>query len=235
MSRKLNISLLPILLLLLLSSSLLQSILAVQYKIINTVPNSPGGSRFNSKIGVRFTLKTMKTINTFIWKTFKQYSDTQRKNVPILTVNITDLEDGALGETGGDNIYISSTGIEYFPRGQAKYWFTSLMYHEMTHIFQWSGRGTAPGGLTEGVADYIMVKSNYYDPSSYTKPGEGNTWDEGYGVTARFLEYCDSLRDGFTAELNNKMREVYKDEYFEDLLGKSLELVWSEYKAKYGN
>ncbi|KAL6494669.1 hypothetical protein OROGR_031469 [Orobanche gracilis] len=198
---------------LLLLSSLLQSILTVQYKVVNTVPDSPGGSRFNSKIGVRFTPKTMRDINTFIWKTFKQYSDTQRKQVPVLTVNITDLEDGALGETGGENIYIRSTGIQYFPRGEAN-------------------RAEA---LTEGVADYIMVKSNYYDPSSYTKPGEGNTWDEGYGVTARFLEYCDSLREGFTAELNNKMREVYKDEYFEDLLGKSLARVWSDYKAKYGN
>ncbi|GFP84618.1 basic secretory protease [Phtheirospermum japonicum] len=206
----------------------------VDYKVVNTVPNSPGGRRFDEEIGVPFTLETMKTINLFIWKIFKQNTDAQRKQVPLLTLNITKLEDGIMGETGENNVYISSTCIQqYFPPGPIKFWFASLLYHEMTHIFQWSGQGTAPGGLTEGIADYVMVKSNYYDPNDYTKPGEGNSWDEGYGVTARFLEYCDSLRDGFTADLNNMMREVYKDEYFQDLLGISLDQVWSDYKAKY--
>ncbi|GFP84621.1 basic secretory protease [Phtheirospermum japonicum] len=176
----------------------------------------------------------MKTINLFIWKVFKQNTDAERKQVPLLTVNITELSDGAMGETGENNVYISAASIqEYFPPGQAQFWFASLLYHEITHIFQWSGQGTAPSGLTEGMADYVMVKSNYYDPNNYDKPGDGNSWDEGYGVTARFLEYCDSLRDGFTADLNNMMREVYKDEYFQDLLGISLDQVWSDYKAKY--
>ncbi|KAK6159291.1 hypothetical protein DH2020_006605 [Rehmannia glutinosa] len=235
MSKKLHNDISLLSLLLLLSLSLLQTILAVEYTVTNTVPDTPGGSRFDAEIGVQYTINTVKTINQFIWKVFKQNSDAQRKHVPVLTVNITELNDGALGETGGDTIYISAMGIQSFPPGQARFEFTSLMYHETTHIFQWSGQGTAPGGLTEGVADYIMVKSKYYDPGSYTKPGEGNKWDEGYGVTARFLEYCDGLRDGFTADLNNKMREVYKDEYFEELLGKPLDQVWSEYKAKYAN
>ncbi|KAL0422576.1 UNVERIFIED_CONTAM: Basic secretory protease [Sesamum latifolium] len=149
-----------------------------------TKPQHPGGRRFNTEIGVPFTLQTMGTINNFIWKLFRQPSDSQRKYVPVLN---------------------------------------------------WSGQGTAPGGLTEGIADYVMIKSTYYDPQGYTKPGQGGRWDEGYGVTARFLEYCDSLRNGFTPELNNKMRKVYKDEYFQELLGKPLRQVWSEYKAKYGN
>ncbi|KAL2254599.1 uncharacterized protein LOC105169882 [Sesamum indicum] len=219
---------------LLLSSSLLQGIVAVQYTVTNTASNTPGGMRFDTEIGVPFTLQTMGTINNFIWKLFQQPSDSQRKNVPILNVYISDFND-AFGYTNGDNINISAIGLASFPPGRAKFEFTSLMYHEMTHIFQWSGKGTAPGGLTEGIADYVMIKSTYYDPEGYTKPGEGGRWDEGYGVTARFLEYCDSLRSGFTPELNNKMREVYKDEYFQELLGKPLPQVWSEYKAKYGN
>ncbi|KAL0384269.1 UNVERIFIED_CONTAM: Basic secretory protease [Sesamum radiatum] len=219
---------------LLLSSSLLQGILAVQYKVTNKAPNTPGGRRFDTEIGVPFTLQTMGTINNFIWKLFRQPSDSQRKYVPVLNVYISNFND-AFGYTNGDNINISTIGLQSFPPGRAKFEFTSLMYHEMTHIFQWSGQGTAPGGLTEGIADYVMIKSTYYDPEGYTKPGQGGRWDEGYGVTARFLEYCDSLRNGFTPELNNKMRKVYKDEYFQELLGKPLRQVWSEYKAKYGN
>ncbi|KAI3445932.1 hypothetical protein Pfo_002597 [Paulownia fortunei] len=214
--------------------SLIQVIGAVQYIVTNNAPNTPGGARFDSEIGVPWTIQTMGTINRFIWKLFQQKSADQRKYVPVLNVYISDFND-ALGETSGDNINISTIGLQSFPPGRAKFEFTSLMYHEMTHIFQWSGKGTAPGGLTEGVADYVMIKSNYYDPDGYTKPGEGGRWDEGYGVTARFLEYCDSLRNGFTVKLNNKMREVYKDEYFLDLLGKPLDQVWSDYKAKYGN
>ncbi|CAA0806795.1 Plant basic secretory protein (BSP) family protein [Striga hermonthica] len=133
----------------------------------------------------------------------QQGTKPERKRVVLLTVNITTLNERSMAEVGGDNVYVD--------------WMT----------------GTAPGGLTEGVADYVMVKSGYYDLGSYDKPRDGNRWDEGYGVTARFLKYCDPLSDGFTAELNNKMREVYRDEYFEELLGKPLGHVWREYKEKY--
>lgn len=222
--------------LLLISSSLLQGILCVEFIVINSAPNTPGGHRFDTEIGIPFTISKAKEINKFIWKLFKQNTPALRKNVPVMKINITTLTDGAWGETGDNTVYIDTNAIQnYFPAGGAQFEFTSLLYHEMTHIFQWSGQGTAPGGLTEGVAEYVKIKSKYYHPEGYTKPGEGNAWDEGYGVTARFLEYCDSLRDGFTPDLNNKMREVYKNEYFFDLLGKPLDQLWSEYKAKYAH
>lgn len=221
--------------LLLIPSLLLQGTLGVQYIVINNATNTPGGRRFDAEIGVPFAVQTVGKINKFIWKLFKQNSKAQRKNVPVLHVYITDLKDGNAGETGGDNIYIASNGIQGAPPGRARFYFTKLMYHETTHIFQWSGKGTAPGGLTEGVADYVVMKSKYFEPQGYTKPGEGSKWDQGYGVTARFLEYCDTLKPGFTVALNNRMREVYKDEYFRDLLGKPLDQVWRQYKAKYGH
>ncbi|KAL8503039.1 hypothetical protein ACS0TY_021964 [Phlomoides rotata] len=212
---------------------LLQGVVGVQYIIVNNATNTDGGHRFDAEIGVPYAVKTVGEINKFIWKLYKQDTAAKRKNVPVLHVYITDLQDGAEGETGGDNIYVSSTAIQSYAPGRARFYFTKLMYHETTHIFQWSGQGTAPGGLTEGIADYTVLKSNYFEPEGYTKPGEGNRWDEGYGVTARFLEYCDTLRSGFTPGLNNKMRQVYKDEYFQDFLGKPLDQVWKEYKAKY--
>ncbi|CAI9769979.1 unnamed protein product [Fraxinus pennsylvanica] len=211
-----------------------QGLFAVKYIVTNTVPNHPGGQRFNQEIGVPYTLQQMCFINKFIWKLFDQPTDAQRKKVPVLNVYISDIDD-AMAETSGDNIYVSAKlAIQSFPPGKARIGFTSLMYHEMTHIFQWSGNGTAPGGLTEGIADYVMVKSNI-NYETRPSPGVGEKWDEGYGVTERFLEYCDSLRAGFTAKLNNKMRYVYRDDYFHELLGKPLDKVWKEYKAKYGN
>lgn len=69
----------------------------------------------------------------------------------------------------------------------------------------------------------------------YSTPGQGSKWDEGYGTTARFLQYCDSLLPGFTQQLNTMMRKVYKDEYWNTLLGKSVDELWTDYKDKYGN
>ncbi|KAK6159296.1 hypothetical protein DH2020_006610 [Rehmannia glutinosa] len=208
------------------------SISAVKYQAINAAPNTAGGSRFDVEIGIPYTEQIMKTINYFIWDIFQQYNETDRKNVEIVRVFIHQYN-GAEAITYGESINVSSIYLEGY-KGNVKWEYTSLLHHEMTHVFQWNGEGRAPVGLIEGMADYMILKSNYY-PIGFAKPGEGNKWDEGYGVTARFLEYCDGLRDGFTADLNNKMREVYKDEYFEELLGKPLDQVWSEYKAKYAN
>ncbi|KAL2477308.1 Plant basic secretory protein (BSP) family protein [Forsythia ovata] len=213
-----------------------QGLSAVKYIVTNTVPNQPGGQRFDKEIGVPYTLQNMDIINKFIWNIFEQPTNADTKTVPVLNVYISDFID-ATAYTNGDNINVSAPIIQSYPPepDRAKFTFTGIMYHEMTHIFQWSGIGTAPGGLTEGIADYVMVKSKFYDPNSYTRPGAGNRWDEGHGVTERFLEYCDSLRKGFTVALNKKMRYVYNDNYFFELLGKPLDQVWREYKVKYGN
>ncbi|KAH6811571.1 hypothetical protein C2S51_025333 [Perilla frutescens var. frutescens] len=220
----------------LLALTLFQGILAYQFTATNNASATPGGRRFDSEIGVPYTVQTMPKIAAFIWKVFRQPTDADRRHYPIDVVNlyVQDLHDGALGETGDNNVYMSALGIEHYAPGSAVFQFTSILYHEMTHIFQWTGEGTAPGGLTEGMADYVVLKSEFA-VGGYSTPGEGSRWDEGYGVTSRFLEYCDGLKEGFTAELNKMMRNVYKEEYFNQLLGKSVDEVWRDYKAKYSN
>lgn len=116
--------------------------------------------------------------------------------------------------------------------GNVKTEFTGVLYHEMTHVWQWNGNGQAPGGLIEGIADFVRLKANYA-PSHWVKPGQGDRWDQGYDVTARFLDYCNGLRNGFVAELNKKMRSGYNNSYFVDLLGKTVDQLWTDYKAKY--
>ncbi|KAL0384268.1 UNVERIFIED_CONTAM: hypothetical protein Sradi_2821100 [Sesamum radiatum] len=198
--------------LLLIPSSLLQGILAVKFIVTNNARNHPGGLRFDREIGIPYTLQKMSTINQFIWNLFKQHSYSERKNIPVLNVFISDFT-GAAAYTNGDfNINISAQVIQSYPPGpgRARFWFTSLMYHEMAHIFQWSGNRTAPGGLTEGIADYVMIKSSVYWWFSYTKPG-------------------------FTVELNKKMRYAYSDGYFVELLRKPVRQLWADYKNKYGS
>ncbi|XP_021803219.1 uncharacterized protein LOC110747335, partial [Prunus avium] len=109
---------------------------------------------------------------------------------------------------------------------------SGVLYHESTHVWQWNGNGQAPGGLIEGIADYVRLKAGFV-PSHWVQPGQGNRWDQGYDVTARFLDYLNGRRSGFVAELNKKLRSGYSAKYFVDLLGKNVDQLWSDYKAKY--
>lgn len=116
-------------------------------------------------------------------------------------------------------------------QGDIKTDFNGVLYHEMVHVWQWSGSGT-PSGLIEGIADFVRLKAGYA-PSHWVQPGGGDRWDQGYDVTARFLDYCEGLRSGFVAELNKKIRDTYSADYFVQLLGKNVDQLWSEYKAQY--
>ncbi|KAH0682735.1 hypothetical protein KY290_021331 [Solanum tuberosum] len=95
--------------------------------------------------------------------------------------------------------------------GDVKREITGVLYHESAHIWQWNGNGKAPGGLIEGIADYVRLKAGL-GPSHWVKPGQGDRWDQGYDVTAQFLSYCNSLRNGFVAQLNKKMRNGYSNQ-----------------------
>nr|GEV75742.1 hypothetical protein [Tanacetum cinerariifolium] len=94
--------------------------------------------------------------------------------------------------------------------------------------------GHAPSGLMEGVADYTKLKAGYAQDQGFAKPGQGDSWDQGYDVTARFLEYCDEIVPGFVASLNKLMRFDFDVKFFEYLTGKPVDQLWMEYKAKYG-
>lgn len=152
-------------------ATLLHVISAFKYIVTNNAKNTDGGARFDGEIGVSFTIETMGVANIFIWKVFEQYTSDDRQNVPILKLFISDFPGPVIAYTNGDNINFSALAIQNFPPGKARFHFTSVMYHEMTYIFQCSGNRTAPGGLIEGVADHVMVKPNIYDDSTYPKPG----------------------------------------------------------------
>ncbi|CAH1444955.1 unnamed protein product [Lactuca virosa] len=183
----------------------LHGISAVDYQVTNYDPNTPGGIRFTNEIGVPYTKQIMGTINDFIWTTvFQQNNPSDRKPVDSVNLYITEIE-GYEGITwGNNNINLSSSFLEGY-QGDVKWGFTSLLYHEMTHVFQYNGEG------------------------------DGDKWDQGYDFTARFLEYCDGIVPEFVAKLNAMMKFAFDVKYFEDLTGKPVDQLWQEYKAKYGH
>ncbi|PWA47068.1 hypothetical protein CTI12_AA502690 [Artemisia annua] len=200
---------------------------AVDYTVTNTAATTPGGARFNNDIGARYTTQILSSATRFISSTFQQNTG-NRKNVARVSVFIDNMD--GVAYASNNEIHVSAKYIQGYG-GDVKREITGVLYHEMTHIWQWNGNGQAPGGLIEGIADYVRLKAGYA-PSHWVKPGAGNKWDQGYDVTARFLDYCNGLRNGFVAELNKKMRGGYNDGFFVDLLGKTVDQLWADYKAK---
>lgn len=70
--------------------------------------------------------------------------------------------------------------------------------------------------LIEGIANYVRL--------NWVEPGGRERFDQGYDVTARFLDYNDGrMGSGFVAALNAKMRDGHSDDFFVDLLGKTVD------------
>ena len=72
----------------------MQGIHAVEYVVINTAWNTPGGVRFNNQIGSDYSQLVLSSATNFIWRLFQENCDAERKNVTKLCL-FTDVIDGA--------------------------------------------------------------------------------------------------------------------------------------------
>nr|XP_043625430.1 uncharacterized protein LOC122596846 [Erigeron canadensis] len=189
---------------------------SIKYKVINGVPKTPGGIKFTEEIGISYTQELLPKITNFIWSIiFQQNNLSDRKPLDAIEVFISDQMKvgGSLGIPWGNNkININSKYIQEFKGDDLKWHFTGAMYHEVTHLLQWN-KDILPGSLKQGIAEYTELKANYVVPN-YTKPGEGNSWDQGSSINCRFLEYCDGVVPGFVAKLNKKIRTKYDVSFF---------------------
>lgn len=79
-------------------------------------------------------------------------------------------------------------------------------------------------------ADYVRHRFGLA-PEEWARMGLGSHWDEGYAVTAYFLDYRNGLKSGFVAELNKLMKDDYSDEFFPVVLGKTVDELWMDYKT----
>ncbi|OWM63658.1 uncharacterized protein LOC116197262 [Punica granatum] len=200
---------------------------------------SPGNSRFETEIGRTYGVQTLATASQYVVGTLYQgQMPHYGKDYSEVVVVIESFNQARIGQyplavasTVGNNIRLNSDYIQHF-NGDVKYEFTGIMYHESTHVWQWNGNGMAPAGLINGIADYMRLKAGW--PSvNWGNRGSGNRWDEGYDITAYFLEYCNAIKEGFVPELNGMMKDDYSDDFFVSILGKSVDELWLEYKLAY--
>jgi hypothetical protein len=114
-----------------------------------------------------------------------------------------------------------------------------VITHEAVHCFQHDARGSAPGGLIEGIADYVRLKAGLAPPHWHkgsTSKDRGDKWDAGYQKTAWFLEWLEEERGvGVVSRINQRLGEgkYVEEEFWEGIFGKSVKTLWGEYRASW--
>ena len=107
-----------------------------------------------------------------------------------------------------------------------------VLVHEMVHAWQWNGKGKAPGGLIEGIADFVRLKAKLQPP--HWKREIAEKWDQGYQHTAYFLEWLESsVAEGCVMKINTALKdEKYEeDRFWPKVCGKSIQKLWNDYQA----
>ena len=105
-----------------------------------------------------------------------------------------------------------------------------VIVHEMVHCWQWNGLGAAPGGLIEGIADYVRLKAGLSPP--HWKREAGEKWDAGYQKTGYFLEWIENkFGQGSIRKVNQALREeeYIEERFWKSLFDKQVTDLWDEY------
>ncbi|KAF8672390.1 hypothetical protein HU200_049595 [Digitaria exilis] len=206
----------------------------ITFDATNTASNTSGGQLFDQVIGVDYAEQVLSDASAFVWSIFNQPNPDDRRPVDNDEVTLVVEDIGGVAFTSGSGIHLSAQYVGSYSGDVRTEVVTGVLYHEVVHVWQWGLQdyGAHPG-IFEGIADFVRLKAGYA-PSHWVQPGQGDRWDQGYDVTARFLDYCDSLQSGFVALLNAKLKDGYSEDYFVQILGKNVQQLWQDYKAKFG-
>ncbi|PGH11110.1 hypothetical protein AJ79_05055 [Helicocarpus griseus UAMH5409] len=128
-----------------------------------------------------------------------------------------------------------------------------VITHELVHCYQHTRPTATPGGvrapdppsgLIEGIADFVRLKAGLAAPHwkrPLNKAERGERWDQGYQVTAFFLEWIEDVRVGRGAigMLNDRLLRIGyvgedgegrgDDGFWEGLFGAGVLALWEEY------
>ena len=105
-----------------------------------------------------------------------------------------------------------------------------VLVHEMVHVWQWNGLGTAPSGLIEGIADFVRLRATLAPP--HWRREAGDKWDAGYDKTAFFLDWLElKCGAGSVMRINESLRKNKYDEeeFWKGLFGENVKTLWAKY------
>ncbi|WYZ46390.1 hypothetical protein EsH8_IX_000615 [Colletotrichum jinshuiense] len=155
-----------------------------------------------------------------------------------VTLIVRDM-DGVAYTTGSDldddhkEIHFSMSYIAGIPAERRTAEIMGVLTHEMVHCFQYNAHGTCPGGLIEGIADWVRLHANL-SPPHWKREASGN-WDAGYQHTGYFLDYLEGrFGTGTVRRVNEKLRTQHYGEkkFWTELLGRPVEQLWNDYAEK---
>ncbi|KAI0538022.1 BSP-domain-containing protein [Xylaria digitata] len=150
--------------------------------------------------------------------------------------------DGVAYTTGIDldpeqhkEIHLSSRYVASISPDRRGHEIEGVIVHELVHCYQYNGHGHAPGGLIEGIADWVRLGADLAPPH-WRKGDEVNgKWDAGYQHTAYFLQYLEErFGEGTVRRLNEGLRTSKYEEkaFWTGILGRPVEQLWEDYKKQ---
>jgi hypothetical protein len=146
-----------------------------------------------------------------------------------ITLRIYDFD--GVANAGGERINLSTRHLANYQGAALLNELRGVLMHEATHLYQYND---APGGLIEGVADYVRIEAGLH---SLNRRQRGGKWDDGYTTTGFFISWLDERYADFGYRLNLALTrmdsEPWSTDVFQDLTGKSLDTLWTEYQATF--
>lgn len=218
---------------------------SIRYSVVmNVPPQDPGRVAFENEFGGEANAKrVMRAACGTVLNALGQSYTMNKKGYTDISLHLDDwdwMKERAAARADGNEIHLSSTYVDYVSAGGSnptytKEHLTGVLYHEMTHVWQWLGEyGVNPdfSGLAEGMAEYVSIVSGYNNCRGI-QPDFTKAWYEFPCHTADFLIYCARLRPTFVGDINEEMekRNRYLNIYFYLLLRKTVEQLWKDYMA----
>lgn len=128
-------------------------------------------------------------------------------------------------------IHFSTSYIENISAERKKNEIVGVITHEVVHCWQWNALGTAPGGLIEGIADWVRLRAGLAPP--HWKREEGGKWDAGYQHTGYFLDHLEGkYGEGSVRRINESLHDRRYDEekFWTGIFGHPVNKLWEEYE-----
>lgn len=152
-----------------------------------------------------------------------------KKTAPKVTF-IIDPEYGGVAATSGGKVVYSTKWYQQHPDD------IDVVTHEVMHIVQNYGNTSGPGWITEGIADYVRYKygvANEASNWSLPEVSARHNYTDAYRVTARFFVWLENHKNKkIVDKLDKVMRNnTYRDSFWKESTGKTIDELWAEYAA----
>lgn len=189
----------------------------------------PGVSIFLASVQPLAALREA-VIASFKWLYTPQTAPTNVKSMVLILRSMPGVA-YTTGDAQNKEIYFSLDYIEQ-SASRAHDEILGVLVHEVVHCYQYDAKGTCPGGLIEGVADYVRLHAGLAPP--HWRRRGGGRWDAGYDTTGYFLDWLEERYHGeIVKQINAAMKDVEYDELiFKTATGHPVEELWEFYCAQ---